>query len=350
MKAMKKLLSLFAAVVTVMFSSCSNDDIPMAPKVTFKVDPSTVVSSFYELYSGDLTSLDESEAKLRIRLYVYNNSGNLVASDYAFSQDYLHVKNFNFSLPEGTYTTVAVTDVVLQDGTEMYNLKGEDELSTFTLTCVNSFTEKSILGITIGQQHIGSSNDVFIINVQPAGALITCQVANWNDCTNYTDSDGDVLDIVRYRCLSKSIQGQITVNNSENLILSNEVETPGKFFTWALWDRNKQYSGGYGYTFKFPEKNVYVLWRGLTSKGTIIDFVEGYVDLELGKHYLLYFDMSDLSCEWSEYNKSMNAPAMMENAQESCATMKNNPLNISGQDSRMFTNEGKAIKAIDYLK
>ena len=365
MKAMKKLLSLFAAVVAVMLSSCSNDDIPMASEVTVKVDPSTVVSSFFEFYVGDLTTFTEdSGAKLRIRLLVYDEQGKFVTSEYVFSQDYLHIKNFNLNLPEGKYTMVAVTDVVGNDGTEIYKLDGQDKLSTLTLTYVQddySCGKFSILGLTVEKQDISSSNRVFSIKVKPAGALVTCHIANWNDCKNHFDSDGDRLDIVLYGCLSKSINGQLSLDKSGDFMFSNKVQTPGQYISWYLVEMNEQYQGAYHYIFKFCEENVLVLWRGVTSKGQVIEFKAKTVDIELGEHYLFELDMSDLSCLWYEYNKPLDPikpirpivsinPDLLKTRN---TIMMDKAINFFDQSTSMPANEGKAIKAIkaiDYLK
>lgn len=364
MKAMKKLLSLFAAVVAVMLSSCSNDDIPMASAVTVKVDPSTVVSSFVESEVADLTTFTEdSGAKLRIRLLVYDEQGKFVTSEYVFSQDYLHIKNFNLNLPEGKYTMVAVTDVVGNDGFEIYKLDGQDKLSTLTLTYVqdNDFGKFSILGLTVEKQDISSSNRVFSIKVKPAGALITCYIANWNDCTNHFDSDGDRLDIVSYGCLSKSSNGQLSLDKSGDFMFSNKVPTPGYYFSWGWFERDEQYQNAYHYTFKFCEENVLVLWRGVTSKDQVIDFKAKTVNIELGKHYRFELDMSDLSCLWYDYNEPPKRidpirpivpinPDLPDLLKTRNTIMMDKAINFFDQSISMPTNEGKSIKPIDYLK
>ncbi len=106
MKQMKKYLAIFAVLFTVTMSSCSNDDIPVDRAVTFKLNPATVVENLYELNAGDLTSIP-SGATLNVGVYVYDDSGHLVAQDAQEFGAYTHILTSNLNLGKGTYTAIA---------------------------------------------------------------------------------------------------------------------------------------------------------------------------------------------------------------------------------------------------
>ena len=159
---MKKYLSILTALIAVLFTSCSNDDIPVMHETVFKVDPSTVISSYLEYNVGDLTSFSSGN-KLRIRLLAYDEDGVLVASDESFSNDYTHIQTFNFALPEGNYTTVAITDVV-SSTTEFYTLSNQERLNTTTITSTGKIgLQSGILGLTTETHYVSSyTNDINI--------------------------------------------------------------------------------------------------------------------------------------------------------------------------------------------
>lgn len=353
MKAMKKILSLFAAVVAVMLSSCSNDDIPVGRPININVDPSTVVSSFIEYTPGEITTLS-SNNKLRIRLLVYDENGNRVKSDSAFSEDYTHIKKFSLNLPEGKYITVAITDVVANNGIEFYTLLNTEKLTTTSLS-YNSYIggTAAILGLTTEYIYITPNKQDYNIRVKPAGALVFCGVDNWNDCLNYADpnSTTDRLDIKKYIIYSDKSQSGLTLNSSGEPIYSIKTADLNKeCYLWFSATRNTSREYYYNYSFKFPMKNVTIGWAGETSTDRWNLSDQFKVEIEAGKNYYFILDMSDLETEWDELKNGSNAPAMMMKAQESKALMVDNVINFSEQSISMPTNEGKSIKPIDYLK
>ena len=181
MKAIKNLLSLFAAVVAVMFSSCSNDDIPVSEPVTFKINPSTVISGFEEWNSGDLTALP-ADFKLRVRLLVYNNKGYLVASSTETFSDYSHIMTSSQRLEVGAYTIVTLTDVITKtDGNFAWTLSNEHSLTTLKLTKSQFIRERfGILGIETKKVNVTSSTKNISIDVKPAGAVAIVYYYNWS--------------------------------------------------------------------------------------------------------------------------------------------------------------------------
>lgn len=340
---MKKYLAIFAVLFTVILSSCSNDDIPVTHATAFKVDPSTVISSYEEYNVGDLTSLG-SYYQLRIRLLVYNQEGVLVASDEAFSPDYTHVQTFSFNLSEGEYTTVAITDVVGKTSSavdEFYTLSDQTKLNTTTLSYTGYVGgQRAILGLTTESQYISSSSREIGIKVKPAGALIVCHIDNWNACLNWNDN-GVTLDVKTFKLLGNQASSDLTLNSFGEPTFS--IRSSSNYdYIWYTHDRNSDYVGGYGYAFKFPMTNVKLKWVAETASGSYNWGDPAVVDIESGKEYYFELDVENDEAGWYDLGIDAQKVAAMQIANPSVEQQFNLMLNVE--------NETTSIKPITYLK
>lgn len=341
---MKKYLAIFAVLFTVILSSCSNDDIPVTHATAFKVDPSTVISSYEEFNVGDLTSLG-SNYQLRIRLLIYNENGMLVASDEAFSADYTHIQTFSFNLSEGEYTTVAVTDVVGKSSSaveEFYTLSNQERLNTTTLTYTNYIGgQLAILGLTTEKQYITSSASDINIKVKPAGALIVCHINDWNACLDYNDN-GVAIDAETYMLLGNQSSSDLTLNTYGEPTYSIKSSSDYDYI-WYAHKRNSQYIGGYGYAFKFPMTNVKLKWVAEAPTGRYNWGEPAVVDIEVGKEYYFELDVANDEAGWYD---------MGINSYKAAAVRKTNGkkevLNIDCNFA--IENEPVCVRAIDYMK
>lgn len=75
---MKKIITILTVLLTVILSSCSNDEIPVENTATFKLNPATVVENLLEVNAGELASIDYKKYRLNIDLYIYDEYGQLV--------------------------------------------------------------------------------------------------------------------------------------------------------------------------------------------------------------------------------------------------------------------------------
>ena len=343
MKQMKKYLAIFAVLFTVILSSCSNDDIPVSHATTFKVDPSTVISSYEEFNVGDLTSLG-SNYQLRIRLLVYNQDGVLVESDETFSSDYTHVQTFSFNLSEGNYTTVAITDVVGKTSSavdEFYTLSDQTRLNTTTLSYTGYIGGAlAILGLTTDEQFISSTSREINIKVKPAGSLIVFHIDNWNACLDWNDN-GVPLDVKTYKMLGNQSSSDLTLNSYGEPTYS--IRSSSNYdYIWYTHNRNSDYLGGYGYAFKFPMTNVKLKWVAETASGSYNWGEPAVVDIESGKEYYFELDVENDEAGWYDLGIDAMKTAAMQKFNHKNEQQMNIVLAIE--------DEATAIKPINYLK
>lgn len=272
-------------------SSCSNDDIPVNQSVTFKVNPSTVVSSYKEFEPGELSSLP-SGANLRMRILIYNEAGKLVAEDYAYMNDYTHIMTSSFNLPQGSYTAVACTDIVTDNKTfEYWDLSGKEILSTTT------FTDKGyiggalkILGLKVTHFSVDSNTKELNIDVKPAGALAIVWWKNWNRYSN----------VEAFRLYANRACDHMTLNAFGEPTYSVESSNDVSAWRIASMTYDSDYSGGYVYVFLFPVKNMTVQFGAELDDNyyALFENAEAVVDIELGREYYFTYDVTSEECEW----------------------------------------------------
>lgn len=302
---MKKFIMYIIAFAAVMLTSCSNEDVPVSKNVTFKINPSTVISSFIEFNAGELSSIG-SDQNLRVRLLIYNESGRLQCSDTQYMNDYTHMSSFGFSLPVGVYKAVAITDIVSDNRTfEFWTLTGEDNINTTTITDAGYVGGSSkILGLTVKDIEIGeSSGTEYNIDVRPAGALAIVWFKNWN---RYTNVDSFAL-------YSNRSCDSMTLNSEGNPVYSVEASND---MSWriALMGHDSSYSGGYVYVFLFPLQNASMHFGAELNNDryTLFPGADAVVDIELGREYMFTYDVTSEECEWNVFTNVQGKPGRHE--------------------------------------
>lgn len=290
MKNMKKYLAIFSVLFTVIFSSCSNDDIPVGQSITFKINPSTVVASLVEYEPGDLSSI-QSNQKLYVSLYVYNKSGNLIASDVQKFSDYTHIMNSVQNLGSGEYTVVVSTHIVNDSGLKYWSFSGVDNLSTFSVTDEGYIGGSAkILGLTAKHITITSSVNEVLLDVECAGAVALVQVMNWN---RYSDVEA-------FGLLSNKSCDNVTFdyNGSKNY----SIETKSDYGYWMFnMDYDSNYNGGYGYTFMFPCTNMNMTFAAETTSNDLVYIGESCTgNIEMGHTYWFAYDVTNEETYWSD--------------------------------------------------
>ena len=302
---MKKLffLSLIAGFV---FTSCTNDDVPVLDGVTVRVDPSTILEPFsYQINAGDLDGVGETQS-LRIRLLVYDEDGNLYASEEQNVPNYLASANFNVAVPDDAfeYTFVAVSDVVDSDPesvAEYWQISEEQSLQTLRIAYTSAFTygEQEILGISSAKFRGGRN---ITMELQAAGALICTYVSGYKDYSNI----GSVLVFGEYG------NGYFDFSDAFDGLELNahpDVETQPTLLTVDV--PGTTYEATYAYKFLMPQ-DAFVLYAGVSDLDSeVIGAVsEPSLSLLSGHEYLCLvtlqnagkIDMSFVDVTWESLN------------------------------------------------
>lgn len=288
---MKKILYSLIAVLAMVMSSCSNDDIEIARAISVKVNPSGVIAPFtYENKAGELESFS-TDYKLRIHILAYNDKGILVAQDVQYLKNYASIANCNLNLERGAYTIAAVTDVVKINGsnikTEYWKISDTEKLSTTKITDAGLIGgQYKILGMDIQKMAIGDNNNECKLNPQPVGAL--CLV-EWYDIHTFPAVTQYALD------MTKSCDF-LQFNELGGYEISEKNENGA--FKWRLTylEPSKNTSNNiYGYYYVLPMKNVNFKYTYTAdgSKKNVFNENPGVVSFEAGGEYWFALDLCD---------------------------------------------------------
>lgn len=190
---MKKYIFMMLVVLAAGFTSCSNDDIPLEEKVTyktfettFKINPKTVIEPFTgEFNPGELQIFDENY-QLRIRLLLYNQVGDYVGEDIQKFPNYMVTMESSKQLQTGSYKAVVITDLELKSSSseknyvkEYWKLSDYKDSNLSKLKIIDAGKtggKNKILGVSCQNFTIDPNgyNEVKI-DVKPAGAIIAWQ-------------------------------------------------------------------------------------------------------------------------------------------------------------------------------
>lgn len=284
---MKKYIAFFT-VLTVILSSCSNDDILMQETTIIRVNPSTVMSNFtYQLNPGDLDGVD-SEQELRIRLFIYDENGKLINEQTQNLRNYLTTATFEVDLPSGvTHTAIAVTDVTSKKTGSVSEYWGIEESSDLASMRINylghegNYGDQEILGVKSETIHSGQNTT---INVEAAGALVCTWVRNIHA---YSD--------IRYIWVwGNRGNGFYDFSNSGILNSNPDLDVQPDFTDIDVNDI--YYNGLYSYKFIMPQTNYKLTLVFADDSGDILGASEATgLNLKQGAEYLylVYLDPDD---------------------------------------------------------
>lgn len=279
---MKKILYSLIAVLAMVMSSCSNDDIEVLHSVNIKVNPSKVISTFtYEYQPGELESFPDGY-KLRVRLLAYDTKGVLKDSATQYLTNYGSIAGYNLKLEEGDYTLVAITDVVEIKGNdvnlEYWHLKNRENLSETQLSDAGLIGgQHKILGIESKNFTIDKTNKECILYPQAVGAL--CYVVFHNI--------HQFPDVKQYSLEMTKASDFLQFNGSGEWLPS--VKNNDGSFDWYLAytepEETESY-GTYGYYFMLPMPNVNFKFTYDDTNGDSHDLTQkSTVSLEAGVEY-----------------------------------------------------------------
>lgn len=303
---MKKIITILTVLLTVILSSCSNDEIPVEHTVTFKLNPATVVENLYEANPGDLTSIYE-KYKLNIDLYIYDESGQLVNKDIQEVKSYTNITTSNINLSNGKYTIVAISHTTSIDDTKypnFWSFEGFDNLNTLKITDNGKIGGNlKILGLTVEKIDVTDIDNTFKIDIQNAGAVACVAFLNWN---RYKDID-------KYQLTMNNACNYITTNKNGEVEHSIKSESVNAFIAVQL-SYTAEIPLGWGYFFTFPTKNTSLQFYAVTTEAKKIALknASNEIDFEQGKSYLFTYDVTKEEAKWLDAtndNSSRNTPS-----------------------------------------
>lgn len=281
---MKKYLSILTALIAVLFTSCSNDDIPVQNPTQIRVNPATVMSGFnYQLRPGDLDGVSNG-AEVRIRLYIFDESGSLVEKHSQNVQNYLTTATFEIYIPSDKhYSALALTDVVRKSSSfEYWEVSGEEKLSTMKVRYMssgNSYGTQEILGIKYETLYPGDNR----IDVEAAGGLICTICSNIHAFSNL----GGILIFAdrgnayyEFNSWGESVANPDLEQNASFIFLSDIPSMPS---TQEI---------SYSYKFMMPQKNLRITYGFIDTDGEILgaSATDG-INIEACKEYICYVEL-----------------------------------------------------------
>lgn len=290
-------LALFAGANVV--SSCTNDDIEIGAATTFNIKIDDVVSSFIEYNDGELTTLS-SNYKVRTRLFLYDEKGDLAVQDVQYLSNYAAKAKMELFVPAGTYTAIALTDVVeitsSQVSFQYWEFNDSTRLSTAHIQDAGYIGgSNKILGLESKQLNITGHDGDVSFSPKPAGAILLCELQNWNVYADY----------VSYGWLSNRSCDYCTFEQNGKYDPSIEASDDYKWYL-SKFSVDNAYNGIYGYYFVFPMKNAKFIFYGKDTEGQLTLFNSSEIvipDIKAGDEF--YFAATLLDPE-NNYNDSFD--------------------------------------------
>lgn len=255
---MKKYILSALALLSIILTSCKNDDITIGAPSTISVNAAGVVSNFEDYKAGELELLDAGQ-KLRLRALIYNSKGELVAQQTDYYSNYnIQLKTSEFLSP-GTYTIIGISDVVAMEGSsvtnEWWTLSGQEKLSDMVIKDQGMIGYSSrILGIGKTSLVVQESrSNSAMVDLKPVGALIYVFLENTASVShrNFTE----------YKLKANKTSDAISFNNNGDYSIVEEYDPEYDYIIALLEPKD-----GYLYNYILPMNNV-DLWFVVTEDG-----------------------------------------------------------------------------------
>lgn len=194
---MKHLLySALVALVMLAFTACSNDEIEISSirKVEVTVPTTHLYDNFsissYQNFLGNNDSYH-----IEVRLFIYDQKGNLVKEESQTSQTFTDFKFPINNLKEGNYKVVALQTMVdandqleADDLSEFWTLVNKTKLSDFRVdTKIHQIYWYGALGMGYGSLEVKNAESKLTMNIEPVGSLLDFDYENMAS-TSYVES------------------------------------------------------------------------------------------------------------------------------------------------------------------
>lgn len=194
---MKHLLySALVALVMLAFTACSNDEIEIS--TTGKVEVTVPTTHLYDNFSisSYQNFLGNNDSyHIEVRLFIYDQKGNLVKEESQTSQTFTDLKFPINNLKEGNYKVVALQTMVdandqleADDLSEFWTLVNKTKLSDFRVdTKIHQIYWYGALGMGYGSLEVKNAENKLTMNIEPVGSLLDFDYENMAS-TSYVES------------------------------------------------------------------------------------------------------------------------------------------------------------------
>lgn len=194
---MKHLLySALMALVMLAFTACSNDEIEIS--TTGKVEVTVPTTHLYDNFSisSYQNFLGNNDSyHIEVRLFIYDQKGNLVKEESQTSQTFTDLKFPINNLKEGNYKVVALQTMVdandqleADDLSEFWTLVNKTKLSDFRVdTKIHQIYWYGALGMGYGSLEVKNAESKLTMNIEPVGSLLDFDYENMAS-TSYVES------------------------------------------------------------------------------------------------------------------------------------------------------------------
>jgi len=290
---MKKFIYILSILSIGIFSSC-NEDIPIEDikpsfDVTFQLNPETVVEPFeYTRYY--LERLDY--ASLRLRLFVYDEEGQLVASDEGLVDSYLNKTNITLNLKEGTYFAIVISNARdNDDGYEYWSFSGEQKLSTLTLTKNLKYLDRgsrNLLGVASKKINVSKKGEMHMMDLKPISAHFRIYYFNIHALDN--------INYDQFSFVTGKREKSVQFDNIGNPLFSFETtQSMSYYFTMDYilpndFDEEDEYITTTLCMLPMKELNM-MFWITQNGKNFTLSDVLSMSDIEAGEEYYAAIDL-----------------------------------------------------------
>lgn len=304
---MKKILFSLLAIVGLL-SSCTNDDINIGHEVAFTINPSTVVDNLVEYEPGELTVLPKGFS-VRVRLFIYDKEGLLVAHATKDFSDYSHLMSSTQNLPNGKYTVVATTNITDGSNDFAWIFSNTDNINSFKISDDGYIRQQwGILGISSSSLNVTDNTREFKLDVMMAGALAFVQYKNYNYYSN----------VNAYKLLSNKRDDYVSFNSNGEVQYSYISESTYSYRLSRV-KPDSNYGGAYRYIFMFPKKDA--KFQFACEIGTDDNYktytigTECIDDILQAREYYFSIDIATGEAEWAyltDFSRAIKSTNQLE--------------------------------------
>lgn len=194
---MKHLLySALMALVMLAFTACSNEEIEISSMGKVEVTvPTTHLYDNFSISSYQNFLGNNDSYHIEVRLFIYDQEGNLVKEESQTSQTFTDLKFPINNLKEGNYKVVALQTMVdandqleADDLSEFWTLVNKTKLPDFRVdTKSHQIYWWGVLGMGTGSLAVKVGESKLNLNIQPVGSLLDFNYENMVS-TSYVES------------------------------------------------------------------------------------------------------------------------------------------------------------------
>ena len=308
---MKKIILFSLSALTLLATSCSNEEILIEKDNNVNVvDVNVSLSDFFSCYTYNDTKHGISVAEdfrtfhsdydyyIHVRTLFYNDRGNLVDSIISFVNTTNAISK-SVKLAEGEYTVITTLNFALDDSNEesLWDLCDKEKLSTVYLQCAFSQTQFSIMSYTSKSISVSSENKTDVkMTPEPIGALGYMVIENFqykSKTSSSTIADNGVREVAFY-CQDKAIGYKLDPNATDKYMYKDATGSNTWYYLYSFepsdFDWKYFQNNCYGYFYILNPKMKAVFGYELEGDTGFNPYGEGSYSINNGQTYLAYWN------------------------------------------------------------